>query len=96
MPMSRISSNAILDKVRNRISGPALPTVSCILGPFKFHHALYDWGASMNILPTLVYDYLDEDPLVPTPYQLRLVDSVMIQPYGIAKDVLIEFQDYST
>jgi hypothetical protein len=50
----------------------------------------------MNILPKMVYDCLDEDPLVPTPHQLRRVDSVMMQPYEIAKDVLIEFQDSST
>jgi hypothetical protein len=50
----------------------------------------------MNILPKMVYDYLDEDPLIPTPHQLRLADSVMMQPYGIAKDVLIEFQDSLT
>jgi hypothetical protein len=43
-PMSRISNDAILDKLRNRLSGPALPTVPCILGPFKVHHALCDWG----------------------------------------------------
>jgi hypothetical protein len=34
--------------------------------------------------------------LVPTPHQLRLADSVMMQPYGMEKDVLIEFQDSST
>jgi hypothetical protein len=96
MPMSRISSDAILDKLWNRLSGPALPAVSCILGPFKVHHVLCDWGASLNILPKMVYDYLDKDPLVPTPHQFRLTDSVMMQPYGIAKDVLIEFQDSST
>jgi hypothetical protein len=96
MPMSRISSDAILDKLWNRLSGPALPTVPCILGPFKVYHALYDWGASMNILPKMVYDCLDENTLVPTPHQLRLADSIMMQPYGIANDVLIEFQDSST
>jgi hypothetical protein len=96
MPMSRISSNAILDKFQNRLSGPALPTVPCILGSFKVHHVLCDWEASMNILPKMVYDCLDEDQLVPTSHQLRLADSVMMQPYGIAKDVLIEFQDSST
>jgi hypothetical protein len=78
MPMSRISSNAILDKLQNRLSGPALPTVPYILGPFKVHHAFCDWGASMNILPKMVYDYLDEDPLVPTPHQLQLAYSVMM------------------
>jgi hypothetical protein len=90
MPMSRISSNAILDKLQNRLGGPALPTVPCILGPFKVHHALYDWGCSMNILSKMVYDCLDENPLVPTPDQLWLADSAIMQPYGIAKDMLIE------
>jgi hypothetical protein len=70
MPMSSISNIAILDKLQNRLSGPSLPTVRYILGPFKVHHALCDWGASMNILPKMVYDCLDEDPLVPTPHQL--------------------------
>jgi hypothetical protein len=50
----------------------------------------------MNLLPKMVYDCLDEDPLVPTPHQLRLADSAIMQPYRIAKDVLIEFQDSST
>jgi hypothetical protein len=50
----------------------------------------------MNILPKVVYDCLDEDPLIPTPHQLRLADSIMMQPYWIANDVLIEFQDSST
>jgi hypothetical protein len=56
MPMSKISSDAILNKLQNRLRGPALPTVTCILGPFEVHHALYDWGASMNILPMMVYN----------------------------------------
>jgi hypothetical protein len=67
MSMSRISSDSILNNLWNRLSRPTLPTVPCILRPFKVHHALCDWGASMNILPKMVYDYLDEDPLVPTP-----------------------------
>jgi hypothetical protein len=50
----------------------------------------------MNILPKMVHDCLDEDPLVPTPHQLRRADSTIMQPYGIAKDVLIEFQDSLT
>jgi hypothetical protein len=70
MPMSWISSDAILNKLRKRLSGPAHPTVPCTLGPLKVHHALCDWGDSMNILPQMVFDCLDEDPLVPTPHQL--------------------------
>jgi hypothetical protein len=42
MPMSRISSDAILDKLQNRLSRLALPKVPYILGPFNIHHALCD------------------------------------------------------
>jgi hypothetical protein len=42
MSMSRITSDAILEKLWNRLSGLALPIVPCILGPFKVHHALCD------------------------------------------------------
>jgi hypothetical protein len=44
----------------------------------------------------MVYDYLDEDPLVATSQRLQLVDSTVVQPYGIAENVLIEFQDSLT
>jgi hypothetical protein len=95
-PMSRISSDAILDKLQNRLSRSALPTVPCILGPFKVHHALCDMGASMNMLAKTVYDCLDANPLVPNSKRLQLVDSNVVQPYGIAENVLIEFEDSST
>jgi hypothetical protein len=70
--------------------------IPCILGPVKFHHALCDWGASTHILPKMFYDCLNEDPLVPNSQRLQLVDSTVVQPYGIAENVLIEFQDSST
>jgi hypothetical protein len=44
----------------------------------------------------MVYDCLDEDPLVPTSQRLQLADSTMVQPYEIAENVLIEFQDSLT
>jgi hypothetical protein len=50
----------------------------------------------MNILPKMVYDCLDEDPSVPTSQQLQLADSTVVKPYGIAENVLIEFQDSLT
>jgi hypothetical protein len=50
----------------------------------------------MNILPNMVYDYMDKDPLVPSSQRLLLADSTMVQCYGIAENVLIEFQDSST
>jgi hypothetical protein len=93
--MSRISSDAILNKLRNRLSVPALPMVPCILGPFKVYHALCNWGEYEH-LPKRDCDCLHEDPLVPSSQQLQLADSTVVQPYGIAETVLIKFQDSST
>jgi hypothetical protein len=59
------------------------------------YYALYDWGASMNIMPKIVYDYLDEDPLILGSWCLDLADSTKVQPYGMVKDVLIEVEDSS-
>jgi hypothetical protein len=58
--MSRIGSDAICDKLQNRLSGSVPPTVPCILRPFKVHHVLYDWGARMRThwsLPLISCDW---------------------------------------
>jgi hypothetical protein len=44
----------------------------------------------MNIMPKTVYDYLNEDPLIPVSWCLELADSTKVQPYGMVRDVLIE------
>jgi hypothetical protein len=59
-------------------------------------HSVMGRGASTNILPKMVYDCLDKDRLVPTSQWLQLADSTVVQPYEIAENVLIEFQDSST
>jgi hypothetical protein len=43
----------------------------------------------------MVYDCLYEDPF-PTHRRLQLAESTVVQPYGIAENVLIEFQDSLT
>jgi hypothetical protein len=62
------------------------------LDPLKVHYTLCDWGASVNILPKMVYDCLDEDSLVPVSRCLQLAHLTWVQPYGLAKDVLMEIR----
>jgi hypothetical protein len=63
--MSEVRSKAILSQLWSSLGEAKVPTIQCILGPFKVHYALYDWVASRNIMPKMVYDCLDEDPLIP-------------------------------
>jgi hypothetical protein len=83
--MSKVRSKAILNQLWSSLGEAKVRTIQCILGPFKVHYALYDWGASMNIMSKMVYNCEDEDPLIPVYWCLELADSTKVQPY-----VLIE------
>jgi hypothetical protein len=65
------------------------PTISCMIGANQINRALLDLGASMNLLPYLVYLQLGLGELKPTSVTLQLVDSSMKRPRGIIEDVLI-------
>jgi hypothetical protein len=49
-------SSAILDGLPNKIGDPSVPTISCLIGTQKFDQALYDLGASMSVMPNVIYD----------------------------------------
>jgi hypothetical protein len=93
--MFEVRSKAMLSQLWSSLGEAMVPTIQCILAPFKVHYALCDWGASMNIISKTVHDYLDEDPLIPGSWCLELADSTKVQPYGLVKDVLIEVLDSS-
>jgi hypothetical protein len=65
LPMSEISSDDILNRLQNQLGGPDVPSILYIIGPLKVHYALFNWVASVNIMPKMVYECLYEDPLVP-------------------------------
>jgi hypothetical protein len=44
----------------------------------------------MNIMPKMVFDCLDEDPLILVSRCLELAGSTKLQPHGMVKDVLID------
>jgi hypothetical protein len=50
----------------------------------------------VNIITKMVYYCLDEDLLFLVSWCLQLVDSMRVQPYELAKDVLIEVRGSST
>jgi hypothetical protein len=91
--MCEVSNKAILSQLWSSLVEAKVPTIQHIHGSFRAHYAHYDWGASMNIIPKMVCDCLDEDPLIPVSWCLELDDSTNVQPYGMVKDVLIEVRD---
>ena len=65
------------------------PTNSCVIGNSKIEKVLLDLGASVNLMPYLVYEQLDLSELKLTFIILQLADGSMIVPKGVAEDVLV-------
>jgi hypothetical protein len=63
-------SAAILDGLPDKMGDPSVPTISCLIGTHKFDQALCDLGASVSIMPKVIYDQLNHDSLFPTSMHL--------------------------
>ena len=55
---------------------------------------MLDHGASVNLLPYLVYEQLGLGELKPTSIILQLVDRSMIVPKGVVEDVLVQVDNF--
>ena len=53
-----------------------------------------DLGASVSVMPKVVFDMLNFTHLTPTPMHLQLADSSVRYPEGIAEDVPVRVRDY--
>lgn len=51
-------------------------------------------GASINVMPKVVYDKLNHHALVPTSMCLQLVGQLIRYPLGIAEDILVKIQKF--
>ena len=73
---------------------PGSPTISIVVGNSKLGHALVDLGASVNLLPYLVYVDLALGELEPTNITLQLDGRSVKIPRGILKDVLVQVDKF--
>jgi hypothetical protein len=49
-------SAAILDGLPDKMGEPGVPTISCLIGTQKLDQALCDLGASVSVMPKVIYD----------------------------------------
>jgi hypothetical protein len=67
-------SAAILNQLPEKKKDPGNPTIFCSIGTQQFDQALCDLGASVNVMPKVVYDKLNYYSLSPTSIVLQLAD----------------------
>jgi hypothetical protein len=70
------------------------PTISCFIEEHKIERALLDLGASVNLLPYLVFQSLNLGELKPTSVTLLLADRSVKVPRGIVEDVLVQVDKF--
>ncbi|XP_024017617.1 uncharacterized protein LOC112090479 [Morus notabilis] len=73
---------------------PGCPTISCTIGTHKFGQALLDLGASVNLMPYLVYSQLCLGEIKQTPVVLQLADRCIKKPHRIVEDVLLQVDKF--
>ena len=83
-------SAAILNQPPKKKKDPGNPTISCSIGTQHFDQALCDLGASVSVMPKVVFDKLTHAVLSPTAMCLQLADQSVRYPVGIAEDIPVK------
>nr|XP_016511334.1 PREDICTED: uncharacterized protein LOC107828517 [Nicotiana tabacum] len=88
--LTQTCSAVVTKPVAEKLSDPGSCTIPCTIGNFAFEKALYDLGASINLMPMVIYKRLGIGRARPTSMLLQLADRTVERPFGIFDDVLIQ------
>ncbi|XP_016473102.1 uncharacterized protein LOC107795050 [Nicotiana tabacum] len=89
--------NAILQNtIPQKCGDPGSFTIPCSLGSEKFDKALYDFGASINLMPLSIFRKLEVELGVIRliPVSLHLANQTTILPEGIIEDILVRVDKF--
>eukprot|EP00257_Ricinus_communis_P020549 XP_015579800.1 uncharacterized protein LOC107261907 [Ricinus communis] len=87
---SAILQNKLLVKRHD----PGSFTAPCVIGELPISGALVDLGASINLMPTCLFDRLGLSEPKPTRMSIQLVDRTIKIPRGIVEDVLVRVDKF--
>ncbi|KAK4706456.1 hypothetical protein R3W88_033992 [Solanum pinnatisectum] len=80
----------IQNKLPTKLKDPGSFTVQITIGQSIHARGLCDVGASVNLMPTLLYKKLGLDSLKPTTIIIQLADRSVARPEGVVEDVLVQ------
>ncbi|XP_062103191.1 uncharacterized protein LOC133814215 [Humulus lupulus] len=69
-------------------------TIPCSIGGRDVCRALFDFGASINLMSMSIFKKLGIEEARPTPATLQLADRSMVHPKGKIKDVLVQVDKF--
>jgi hypothetical protein len=68
---------------------PGRPVIPISIGSVNINEAICDFGASINIMPKVIYEKNFNCPLLYTTMCLQLVDQSLHDPMGILEDICV-------
>jgi hypothetical protein len=68
---------------------PGRLVIPISIGSTNFDEAIYDFGASVNIMPKVIYEKLLNIRLSHTTMCLQLVDQSLCYPMGILEEIYV-------
>ncbi|XP_074327826.1 uncharacterized protein LOC141665743 [Apium graveolens] len=87
--------SAILQKkLPPKLKDPGSFTIPCTIGMQCFGKALYDLGASVNLMPLSIFTKLGVGEVKPTSVILQLADRSLAYPRGIVEDVIVKVDTF--
>ena len=72
---------------------PGVPMINCSIFDHFYNRSLCDLGASMNILPKVIFEQLQYPALSQTRMLMQLADSTVRHPEGIVKNMLVRVKN---
>ncbi|XP_070004299.1 uncharacterized protein [Nicotiana sylvestris] len=87
-------SATLQNKLPLKLGDPGSFTVSCTVGGIHFEKALCDSGASINLMPFLIFRKLELGEMKDTRVSLQLADQSTKRPKGIIENILVRIDKF--
>ncbi|GJX62671.1 DNA-directed DNA polymerase [Tanacetum coccineum] len=92
--MNERCSTVLLNKLPSKEKDPGSFTIPCQVSHLQINNALADLGASISLMPYMMYEKLGLGEPKPTRMSFKLADSSIQYPRGIVKNVLINVDKF--
>src|ERR1044071_9406216 len=90
IPVSERVSAMLQKQFPAKCKDPGMFTIPIMIGDFKFDKAMLDLDASINVIPSSIYESLALGPLLKTGITIQCADGSYVHPKGMVEDVLIK------
>ncbi|XP_038896305.1 uncharacterized protein LOC120084575 [Benincasa hispida] len=86
--------SALFQNIPTKMKDPESFTLPCSIGGKEVRNALCDLGASINLMPSLIFKKLNIGNARPTTVTLQLADRSITYPEGKIEDVLVQVDKF--